>query len=640
MRLLLAVACLLLSLPAFPQPISIAELFRRPQYAEMKVSPDGRRIAALAPVGGRQNLVIIQVSPRSAKALSGLATRDIVDFWWINDKRILFRTGSLGVRDSEARGGGLFAVDVDGSNYRMLAEGSDEVKGGALRMQLRTLFLVRRLPGDGDEVIVQEHIFERDRSTAGGLLRLNTRTGQREVISGGAPDSGPHESWIVDAAGVPRVLSVTGRGMVRVHYRAGPEAPWAKLQERSLQQPGWTAVALADDGKSLVVSDWQDGDRSVLRLYDPGTRTMGEVIAAHPQVDLRSAFYDTDGRVLGTRFNADRPGVAWFDPYFAGVQRNVDAAFPDTTTTMSWSRDRNRILVTTRSDVSPGAFHLYDVKAAKMEWLADRSPWIDPAKMAPMRPVRYEARDGLPIPAYLTLPRGAQKDLPMVVVVHGGPWVDGASWGFDREAQFFASRGYAVLQPNFRGSTRYGWKHFAASFGQWGGTMQDDLEDGVRWAVAQGIADPKRVCIYGGSYGGYAVMMGLAKTPGLYRCGINYVGVTDLDLFLDATWSDYAYSDFISYSAKEMMGERGKWKDNSPVALAARMEAPVLLAYGSVDRRVPIEHGTRMRDALERHNKPHQWMVMDGEGHGFRDMKSIEAYYKAVEVFLAEHLKP
>lgn len=639
MRALLAVL-LLLAAPAFAQP-TIAELFRPAQYAEMKLSPDGRHIAALVPVKGKQNIAIITVSPRGAKALSGLSSRDVVDFWWVNDRRLLYRTGSIGVRDTESRGGGLFAVDIDGTGLRLLGEGSDEVAAAGIRVSnYRSLQLVRLLPGNGDDIVAQEYVSERDRGYSGGLFRVNTRTGRRELLSSGAPDAGTDESWIVDAQGTPRVMSVTSRGQYRIHHRAGADAPWVKLQDRPQTRPGWSAVALADDGKALVISDRSENDRAVLRRYDPARAAPGEVLAAHPQVDLRGVMVGREGKVLGTRYNADRPGVAWFDPQLARIQGSVESAFPDVATSLSWSEDRSRVLVATRSDVSPGGYYLYEVKDGKIEWLADRAPWIDPAKMSPTRPLRYAARDGLPIPAYLTLPRGRHKGLPMVVIVHGGPWVDGAGWTFDREAQFFASRGYAVLQPNFRGTTRYGWKHFSASFGQWGGTMQDDIEDGVRWAVAEGIADASRVCIYGGSYGGYAAMMGLAKTPDLYRCGVNFVGVTDLDLFLDATWSDYAYSDFISYSVKEMMGERAKWKDNSPVKLAERIKSPVLLAYGSVDRRVPIEHGTRMRAALEDAGKKHEWMVMVGEGHGFRDMRSIEAYYGAVEKFLAEHLKP
>jgi dipeptidyl aminopeptidase/acylaminoacyl peptidase len=264
--------------------------------------------------------------------------------------------------------------------------------------------------------------------------------------------------------------------------------------------------------------------------------------------------------------------------------------------------------------------------------------------MAPMKPVRYAARDGLEIPAYLTTPRGkAAKDLPLVVLVHGGPWVDGDAWGFDPEVQFLASRGYAVLQPNFRGTTRYGWKHFRASFGQWGLSMQDDLADGVKWAVEQGIADPKRVCIYGASYGGYAALMGLATTPGLYRCGVNYVGVTDLPFFLTVSWADYSYSEFARHAARDMVGDperdAQRLRDTSPTQLAARIKAPVLMAYGADDRRVPLEHGSRMKSALDRAGAKYEWMVMAGEGHGFRDPANQKTFYEAVEKFLAAHLR-
>ena len=321
----------------------------------------------------------------------------------------------------------------------------------------------------------------------------------------------------------------------------------------------------------------------------------------------------------------------------------VDKAFPGHVNSLSWSTDKSRFVVFSYSDVSPGTFYLFDRKAGKLEWLADRAPWIDPKKMAPMRAVRYKARDGLEIPAFLTLPPGsAGKNLPLVMMIHGGPWVHGDGWYFHPEVQFLASRGYAVLQPNYRGTLHYGWKHYSASFKQWGLAMQDDIADGVQWAVGEGIADPARVCIYGGSYGGYAAMMGLAKTPDLYKCGINYVGVTDLPLMLNATWSDFAYSDFIKFGAKRLMGDPDKdeaqLKATSPAQLADRIKAPVLMAYGGADVRVPIEHGTRMKSALERAGRKPIWIVADGEGHGFRDIKNQVIFYGAMEKFLAENI--
>jgi dipeptidyl aminopeptidase/acylaminoacyl peptidase len=325
------------------------------------------------------------------------------------------------------------------------------------------------------------------------------------------------------------------------------------------------------------------------------------------------------------------------------VQAAIDRALPDTVNALSWSEGRERFLITAGSDVLPGSFFMYDAKAGKLEWLADRRPWIDPMKMSSMTAVRYKARDGLEIPAYLTVPKSSSgKNLPMVVMIHGGPWVAGDAWYWHPEVQFLASRGYAVLQPNYRGTTRYGWKHFSSSFKQWGLTMQDDITDGVRWAIEQGVADPNRVCIYGGSYGGYATMMGLAKTPELYKCGINYVGVTDLDLFVNAMWSDFAYSEFLSYGMKDMFGDwsrdREQLLSTSPVELASRIKAPVLMAYGASDTRVVPEHGTRMRAALERLGHKPEWMMVEGEGHGFRDMKNQVMFYGAMEKFLERNI--
>ncbi len=628
---------------AVAQPPTVELLFQPARYAAMRISPDGTSLAALSPVAGRQNLVVLDTKTRKPVPVTGFDSRDIVEMHWVSSKRLLVRTGTLGTQAWDAKGGALYAIDRDGADGRMISEGgTDEQASSSVRLVGRYLVLVRTLPGETDDVIAQEYVNAAGGGKAGDLFRVNTRTGRRTSLGFGKPDSGEGESWVVDNNGVPRVMRAFDRGRVRTHYRASPGAAWQKLDDYSQTSPGWTPLAVTDDDKALIVADQRTRDKAALVRYDPAEKRFGEVMAAHPQVDLGDLRFD-EGRVVGVLFDADRGGAAWFDEALARIQRSVDAALPDTVNRLSWSRDRSLVLVGSYSDVSPGSFYLLDTKSGTLEWLVDRAPWIKPKEMARMQPVRYPARDGLEIPAYLTLPpTGSGKNLPLVVVVHGGPWVDGDTWGFDPEAQFLATRGYAVLQPNFRGTTRYGWKHFASSFGQWGLSMQDDVTDGVKWAVAQGIADPKRVCIYGGSYGGYAAMMGLAKDPDLYKCGINYVGVTDVSLFLTATWADYAQSDFIKYAVKEMVGDASKdaerLKAISPVEQAARIKAPVLMAYGAVDFRVPLEHGTRMRSALERAGAKPIWILAEGEGHGFRDMKNQKLFYEAMEKFLAEHL--
>ena len=642
MKKAIAVWMLLATAAATAWGQDVEYFFKRPQYSAVTLSPDGTALAALAPVGDRQNIVIIDLKTRAPKAITAQRTRDITSVGWVNSNRLIFTTGSLDTAAFDARGGGLFAVNRDGSGVRMLGEGSDEYSSTAMRAVIRPLHVVRRLPGETNDIIAQEHVFGVNYlSNSGPLYRVDTVTGRRTEISFDKPDSGRAESWVVDDRGVARVMVASSDGRLRIHYRAGEGRPWVKLDERSTTAQGWTPLAVDRDGKSLLVSDQRSRDKAAIVRYDPETKTFGDVLAEHPQVDLTSLVTEW-GLVVGVRFNADRPGYAWFDEELARVYRVVDGAFPGMANSMSWSLDRSLFLVFSRSDKSSGSYYLYDPKARKMEWLLDRAPWQKPETHAAMQPVRYTARDGLSIPAYVTLPPGKDKNLPMVVVVHGGPWVTGDSWGFNPEVQFLASRGFAVLQPNFRGTLRYGRKHFEASFAQWGLAMQDDITDGAKWAIAQGIADPKRICIYGGSYGGYATMMALAKTPELFRCGINYVGVTDLDMLLTASWTDVAYSDFVQHNAKEMLGDPSRdaerLRANSPVHLASKIKAPVLMAYGGVDRRVPIEHGTRMKAALESAGNKPIWMTADDEGHGFASPAARARFYGAMEKFLKENL--
>ena len=624
---------------------SIEDFFRLPRYAAMAISPDGQHIAALSPVRGRQNLVILDVPPKQATPLTAFDGKDVVWFRWVNSKRVIFATGSLATRVFDYQGGALFAIDIDGGAVKQLAEGNgidEKLVSGASAIG-HGLRIVRFLPGEGDDFIGQEMTFDQLGRQMGELVRINSRTGRRTNLLLEKPDSAEEEGWVVDNHGIARAMMASGKGRTRIYYRAGEDAPWQKLDEFDSQQPGWTPLAMAEDDKTLYVSAYDGKDKAAIYRYDPAKRAFGEMLARHPQVDLSNLVTDYDGKVVGVSYDADRIGMAFFDGELARVQATVDKAFPDTVNVLSASRDRSRFIVTSFSDRLPSTYYLFDVKKGRIEYLADMSPWIDPKQMSPMKPVRYKARDGLEIPAYLTLPRGSDgRNLPLVVVVHGGPWISGDSWWFDPEVQFLASRGYAVLQPEYRGTTRYGWKHYHASFGQWGLAMQDDVTDGVKWAVAQGIADPKRVCIYGASYGGYAAMMGVAKDPDLYKCGIDYVGVTDLPLLLTATWSDFAYTDYLDYDSKMLVGDVDKdakrLHDTSPDQLAGRIKVPVLMAYGGADVRVPIEHGTRMKAALDQAGAKYQWMVMDGEGHGFRDPANQKAFYTAVEKFLDKNI--
>jgi hypothetical protein len=402
---------------------------------------------------------------------------------------------------------------------------------------------------------------------------VNTRTGRRTSIGFGKPDSGNGEAWVVDKNGVARVQTVFDAGKVRHYYRAGPDAPWVKLDEFKQVGANWYPLAVTDDDKALLVSDRRNRDKAAIVRYDPATKTFGEVIAAHPQVDLNE-LARRQGEVYGVQYDADRHGVAWFDEEIAKIQNMVDKALPDTVNLLTWSRDPlalpDQFVLRRLARLLLPARHEYEeARVAGGPLSADQAEGNGAHEAGALQGPRRPRDPGVPDrPERQRRQEPADgRERPRRPV---GRW---RRMALHAEVQYLAARGYAVLQPNYRGTTRYGWKHFSSSFGQWGLAMQDDVTDGVKWAIEQGIADPKRICIYGGSYGGYATMMGLAKDPDLYRCGINYVGVTDIDLYLTASWSDYASSDFLKYTVQEMVGDSKRdaerIKATSPVEQAA-----------------------------------------------------------------------
>jgi dipeptidyl aminopeptidase/acylaminoacyl peptidase len=340
-------------------------------------------------------------------------------------------------------------------------------------------------------------------------------------------------------------------------------------------------------------------------------------------------------------FETDRMEFEFFDDPRRELQRFVDERLPARLNQIvSHSKDETKYVVHSGSDRTMGAYWLLDAAARELTKLFELSPWLPEERMAEMRPIRYASRDGLTIRGYLTLPQGAApRGLPLVVHPHGGPWARD-SWGFDPEVQFLASRGFAVLQMNFRGSTGFGRRFLESSFGQWGLTMQDDVSDGVRWAVEQGIADPRRVAIYGGSYGGFATLSGLTRTPELYACGISYVGVSNLFTWFAAIppyWKPYLEM------MHEMVGHPEKDAERlhrtSPLFHAERIRAPLLVAQGANDPRVRKEESDQIVEALRRRGIDVEYIVKDDEGHGFSNEENRFEFYRAMERFLGQHLR-
>ncbi|NIW23916.1 MAG: prolyl oligopeptidase family serine peptidase [Gammaproteobacteria bacterium] len=306
------------------------------------------------------------------------------------------------------------------------------------------------------------------------------------------------------------------------------------------------------------------------------------------------------------------------------------------------SDDEQRLLILAHSDTDPGSFYLLDQARGQLRYYASRMSWLNPQVLAEMRPITITARDGIKLRGYLTIPNGAERiDLPLILHPHGGPYGIRDSWGFNRHVQFLASRGYAVLQINFRGSGGYGKAFMDIAWQQWGLAMQDDLTDAVQWAIDEGIADPERVCIYGASYGGYATMAGITTTPELYQCAVNYVGVIDLRA-LYAYWSGSPYVTGLEAWFERAIGhpreDRERLEATSPVNNLDGLEVPLLIVHGRRDPRVPIAQADMLTRALRRREIEHELLIKNDEGHGFVKEENNFELYSRLEAFFAEHL--
>jgi dipeptidyl aminopeptidase/acylaminoacyl peptidase len=610
--------------------------FKKPQYAGFQLSPNGKEIAALAPINDRMNLVIINLASNEARAVTTVTDQDVSGFMWATNDRLLFFMDKDG---SESFG--IFAVNADGTKGRVLVKPAElQIRQGAA--VIRYTQVLNLLEDDPEHVLVINNernaqypdIYTMD--IMSGRKRLHTRNPGNVV------------GWFVDWDG-----KVIGAGYNDELYSGflmynEETEEWEEITRARYDEHSYAPAGLSGDGvhgfvSSRVTPDGKPRDKAAIYRYNFDTREMGELVFEHPRVDVAGVMMSEKSReMIGVGYIVGKPETVYLDPRWKEMMEAIDQALPDTVNVMSSTDDEETIgVVTAYSSSQPPKYYLYDFSDRTLKYLAESRPWVKAEEMAETKSVEFKARDGLLLQGYLTLPPGSEgKNLPTVVNPHGGPWARD-DWGYNPEIQFLASRGYAVLQVNFRGSTGFGMDHWLASRRQWGQSMQNDVTDMLKWAVGQGISDPDRVCIYGGSYGGYAVMAGLTFTPELYKCGINYVGVTDIPLLFKTAPDSWGAG---MEQMKELVGDPRKDKEFleewSPSNHADRIQAPVFMAYGRQDPRVSIKHAELMEDELEKHGKEFELMVKKDEGHGYRKQENQYDFYGRMETFLAQHLKP
>ena len=617
---------------------SVDRFFSRAKYSQVTLSPDGKLLAAVVPYGGRFNLALIDIDQGSLKMLTTLPHQDLARHQWLGNRLSEVAAGDITDASGNARIRQTVIIDTSGNLVRNMQVPGRRPAGD----------VIARLDDDGNELVIES--FERSVDSLDGY-RFNPRTNEKRLLTLETP--GDVNQLIADHAGQVRAaVSFTRDGTRRkVSYRRSNDDKWTTLRDEPVETVTLTPLAFAFDDKTLYVTapSPTGGGRSAVYAFDPDRNELGEQLYDNKSIDARGLVFDQVAKKLVGFRDDSRGGVTWIDADWKRLQESVDAAMPQTRNFLAWARNNtSRVVVSTVSETQPPIFHLLDRTTHKLEQVAAAFPNLDEKDLSPRTLVSYKARDGLTIPAYLTMPRRPDGDKPPLIVdIHGGPFVPGFAFGYDANAQFLASRGYAVLQPNFRGTSGYGSAFAQAGWRQWGLAMQDDLTDGVRWLIDNGKVDPDRVCLFGASYGGYATLWGLEKEPQMFRCGIAYVAVSDLELLFDVNWSDTNRYDRHGATAnfeRRTIGDadsesgRAKLREVSPLFHADRIQAPLMLAYGAADIRVPLIHGNRMRSALDKYNKPYEWLVYSDEAHGFNKDENKFDFYRRVDAFLAKNL--
>ena len=641
----------------------VEAFFDYPLLSEPILSPSGDAIAVEMRANGRRVLAVIDTATlKKILVVAKFDGADVGGAQWVNNNRLVFKERFEDGPNQQGTLPGLFAVNRDGSDSRMLIHsegdgGPNSETGSNIKSRVLTADygLMQTLQDNSNDVIIEHAIFK----SSGGTsryhdelqhlvpLRLNTLTGEISQIVDIVPEHA--QDWTIDDHG--RAQSVLTLDGGKVTLLAPENKKWRTVTQ-------FDAYQTAKDGIDILGLG-VDGQLYVTRATSSAARTQAlyrfDMASGHADAEplVNVAGFDFVGslvedhcrhKVLGVRYVADAAASFWFDPAMKQAQAKIDARLPGRANRIDVAScgDGSTLLVTSGSDQAPPQYLLYHPVDDSLQMVAVSRPDIDPHRMAMTDFYRIKARDGREFPVYVTKPAG-KGPWPTVVLVHGGPTVRGWSWEWDRESQFLASRGYLVVKPEFRGSKGYGDDLMMAGFRQWGLAMQDDVADATRWAAAQGFADPARTCIAGGSYGGYATLMGLVRYPELYRCGVATSAVADIAMMYDTWWSD-GTDDWKSYGMPVVIGDPAKdaaqFDATSPLKLATRITRPLLLEHGGIDRRVPVEQADAMHSALQNAHAPVTWVLYPNEGHGLYIREDIFDFHRREEAFLAANIGP
>jgi len=632
--------------------VPVEDFARTPLFSNAQLSPDGEHVAFIREHEGKISLFLTNLRSRALTIIDAgdvrgaSAPKEAVSFSWLSSRRIAYLTAAWN------RGiTGMAAVNVDGSQAKTFT-GSDARNPGHNR-----LYATRILPPpdkDGESILMLDDSDSRGEKPKGmDVLKVDTVTGLFQKL---IDNPGNVVAWAADSGGNVRLGIAVEDMKSWVIRRDSSEAPWKALAPLEMAHGHMGLVGLDESTGEVLVTALSAQKRWAIFPADPNTGTFGDVLVANPNYDIlpprhvpamdgcplaRAVFSEKKLGLAGVYFAGETPQVRWLDAEHAGMQKAIDRALRGTfNLIVGWTRDERRLLVLSYSDRDPGTYYLFDVADNSLTPIATRMGWLKPEEMAQTFPAKYAARDGVTIGAYLTFPAGKpRKDLPLVVLPHDEPRARDV-WGFDPLVQMLASRGYAVLQANYRGSTGFGDEFSGLGRHEIGRAIQNDIEDGVRWAVAQGLADAKRIAIVGTGYGGYSALFALGNNPDLYRCGVSIGGVTDwAEMFEDNADTDYRRAR--SYWRREI-GDPGAdqalLRSISPVSFAGRITAPVLIIQCKEDDRVPLVQAKAMIEALEKAGHAPETLVIPKEDHTILHTEARTAEFRRIAEFLGKYL--
>jgi acetyl esterase/lipase len=615
--------------PAKPtgSPFSVADFASLPAVQRPTLSPDGTRYAAKVAIKGKQYFAIV---PIGGGEIKWIATGELdLNWWrWVGDKWVVVGVGQVQpVLHEEFYIRRALAVDAGTGRIttvspRDSAQNADDVVWAADDGLARVM------------LSYQTSVFADEEGFWPQVREIDLATGRTRLVQ--RPLTGVF-GWYADGAGAVRMGIAHGDDgrSTRVYHRpaAGTSLKLIARARNRDERVMIPAIFPPEPGKAMIIDDDDDG-YSALYDLDLNTMTRGRQIAASPGYDIAGLSTDPSGtRLLGVRVNEDRPETRWLDPDLKlmagevrGMVKGAEAHIA------SISRDHGRAIIQVGSATAPGAYMLYDRATGSMQPIAYTNDAFKMRRMHPVTTLRYKARDGLEIAAVLTLPKGGGKNLPLIVMPHGGPFArDTEEW--DWWTQFLADRGYAVVQPNYRGSSGYGTPFTRRGEGQWGLAMQDDLNDAVKALAERGVADPKRACIVGASYGGYAAMRAAERDPGLFRCAVSYAGVSDLKAMV-------RYDSRFLYS-----GVRSDWMRKqapdlaavSPINAVPRFSTPLLMVHGAKDRVVPVKQSRGLAQKLKAAGKPATYIEQPEADHHFSRAEDRLQFLRALDDFLKTH---